>query len=108
MDLFWNLGLAMIGFVVGNLLFSGVLRWGAAVYEISKDASGGKPWRIVLASLPSSGPWFAVVVAFVAYYVHAQPWAVWLGVGGLAGIIVFTALALYWMRKLARAKETHV
>ena len=102
MDVVVNILLGMVGFLIGNLLFSGIGHWVAAVYEIWKDDVEAKPGRIVSVTLLSSGPWFVVVVAFVAYYIHSQPWALWIAIGAVTAIILFTGLGVYFARRSAQ------
>ncbi len=100
MDILVNVGLGMIGFVIGNLLFARVVSWLAAIYETAKDPNEeSRVSRFVSATLLSSGPWFAVAAGIFAYYIRAASWAVWIYVGVITAIVFFCAMTLYLTRK---------
>jgi hypothetical protein len=100
MDIFVNVGLGMVGFLIGNLLFARVVSWLAAIHEITKDPSeSSRAGRFVSVTLLSSGPWFMVAAGVFAYYIRASSWAVWVYVGAITAIVFFCALGLYYARK---------
>jgi hypothetical protein len=100
MDIFLNVGLGMVGFLIGNLLFARVVSWLAAIHEIAKDPNGNsKAGRFASATLLSSGPWFAVAAGIFAYYIRASSWAVWIYLGAITAVAFFSVLGLYFARK---------
>ena len=111
MSIIAEFGLGMVGFLLGQLLFSKVGRWLATIYSISKseDQSNGatKARRIALASALNSGPWFVVAYAVFAYYAHAKVWALPIFVGTIVAIVLFAAFGLHMWRKFKRRKEAN-
>jgi len=110
-SVFANLGIGFLGFIAGQLLFTGVLRWGATIYELAKDptraGSRGKGARIALASLLGSGPWLLVVAFGGAYFVHAEPYATPLFIGAALAIAFLGSITLHfaWKTRAQRAKN---
>jgi hypothetical protein len=103
------LGIGVGGFIVGQLVFVGAMRWFATVYEIAKDptnaGAGGKAGRIAIASVFGSGPWLIAAAAWVAYFVHDEPYALPLFVGELLAFAFFVAITLYFTSKRGQGKN---
>jgi hypothetical protein len=107
MDLLATIGFGMIGFLIGNLLFSKVGMWIATIYEIAKNHSeGSKAARLASAIFLSAGPWFLIATAMFAVYVHSESWAPPIFVGALIAITFFSVFSAYLIRK-ARQKREH-
>jgi hypothetical protein len=102
-------GVGMIGFFLGNLLFSAVGRWIATLYTIAKDrtkaGARSKNWKIASVTLLSSGPWMLVVVPFFAYHVHSKTWAMWLFAGVFTSILFFSVVTIHFARKASRLRR---
>ena len=100
---------AMIGFFLGNLLFTVVLRWLGSVYFIAKDrtraGSRAKGWKVASVTLLGSGPWTVVVVTFFYYHVHSTVWGVWLLTGTLSAIVFFSVFTWIIGRRIARRRR---
>jgi hypothetical protein len=107
MNILVNIGLGAIGFSIGNLLFAKVGRWLMSAHEIITEPQNieapSKAARLASATLLSSGPWFAGVVAVLAYYVHAESWSLPIFVGAVVAIAFFGVLAIYLARKAVRS-----
>ena len=111
MNVIAEFGLGMAGFLLGNLLFSKIMRWLATIYSIAKTTpqseGASKTGRIISASILNSGPWFAVAYAVFAYYVHSKAWAIPIFVGTLLAVAFFTAFGFYMVRKFKRRKQAN-
>jgi hypothetical protein len=98
-----SLGIGLLGFIAGQILFVGVLRWLATVYELVKDptnaGSRGKSGRIALATVFGSGPWLLGVAIGGVYFMHAEPYAIPLFVGATLAIVVFASITLHFASK---------
>jgi hypothetical protein len=105
MTILVNVGLAMIGFLVGNMLFAKVGESIVTIHGIAKDDEGSKAPRIAFAALLSAGPWFLVASGRFAFYVHSKPWAIWIFVGKACAIVFFSAFSLYLARKAAKSEQ---
>jgi hypothetical protein len=106
MDVLTTIGLGMIGFLVGNLLFSKVGMWIATIYAIAKDgAESSKGARLASATFLSAGPWFLVATAMFAVYVHSKSWAPPIFAGAVIAITFFSLFAVYLVRKARRERE---
>jgi xanthine/uracil permease len=106
MDVLATIGLGMIGFLIGNLLFSKVGMWIATIYEITKDGGdGSKGARLAAAIFLGAGPWFLIATAMFAVYVHSESWAPPIFVGTVIAIIFFSLFAVYLARKARRKRE---
>jgi hypothetical protein len=105
MDVITTIFLGIIGFLIGNLLFSKVGMWIATIYEIAKDpGKDSKGARLASATFLSSGPWFLLVTGVFAAFVHSKSWATPILVGGAMAIVFFSIFAVYLARK-ARARR---
>ena len=103
MEVLATLGLGMVGFLIGNLLFSNVGVWIATLYEVAKSPDeGARGVRLASAALLASGPWFLAASAVFAVYVRAEPWAPPLFAGAAGAIVFFGALTWYLARKRKR------
>jgi hypothetical protein len=101
-DLLTNIGLLMVGFLIGNLIVSRVALWVGAVLEILESSSQG--WRMaVAASLFIDGPWMLLVFGVFAYFVRSEPWAPWLIGGAVAALAFFGSFTFIIIRKQRRA-----
>ena len=108
MDVFVNIGLGMVGFLIGNLLFARVVSWLAAIYEVTKDPNEkSRASRFASVTLLSSGPWFVVAAGVFAYYIRASSWAVWIYVGAITAIAFFSSLSLYLTRKASQRRRAN-
>ncbi len=109
MELLLPIGLVMVGFFTGTLVFSRVGQWVATLYELLKDhtevRASSRAGKLVSASLLSSGPWIIIVAVVFAYHVVSKPWAVWLFAGFCGAIVVFCLLSIYLARKAAAARR---
>jgi len=109
MQLLLPIGLVIVGFFAGTLVFSRVGQWVATLYELLKDhtemRASSRVGKLMSASLLSSGPWILIVAAIFAYYVISKPWAVWLFAGFCGAIVVFCLLSIYLARKAAVARR---
>jgi hypothetical protein len=106
MEVLATIGLGMIGFLIGNLLFSNVVAWIGTIYEIAKvPAEGSKGVRLASAAFLTSGPWFLAATAIFAVYVRSESWAPPIFVGAAIAIVFFSAFAWYIARKAARLKR---
>jgi hypothetical protein len=104
MDTAAAIGLGLIGFFVGNLLFSKVIVWAATICEIVKDGSATpKAARLAAATLLGAGPWFLIVATMFAYFVRAEWWATPLFIGAASALVFFSLLTVHFALK-ARAK----
>ena len=108
MDILVNVGLGMVGFLFGNLLFAKVGRWLATIYEIAKDPNeNARVGRFASATLLSSGPWFALAAGIFAYYIRAASWAVWIYIGAVLAIAFFSAIGLHFARKANQRRRAN-
>lgn len=103
-------GFLVAGFFVGNLAFASVARWIYVVWEIwraprAPAEHAGVGWRLVAGTLFSSGPWILIALAFVAYHVHSEAWAIWL-FAGIAGAIACFGLLTVYIRRRVTAPST--
>jgi hypothetical protein len=106
MELLATIGLGMIGFLIGNLLFSRVGVWIGTIYEIAKDQrEGSKGVRLASAIFLSDGPWFLIVTVIFAAYVHSESWATPIFFGAVIAIVFFSLWAAYFLKKVARKRE---
>jgi hypothetical protein len=106
MELLAIIGLGMIGFFVGTLLFARVGRWIATIYEIAKGPEGeAKGIRLATAALLSDGPWLLFATVFSGNYLRTEPWALSI-LGGLAiAIAFFSGYTLFLARKAPRSNR---
>ena len=111
MNVVAEFGLGIVGFFVGNLLFSKVGRWLATIYSIARanpQPDGvSKAGQIASASVLNSGPWFAVAYIVFAYYIRSEAWALPIFVGTMVALVLFAALGLYMVRKFKRRKQAN-
>jgi hypothetical protein len=106
MELLAMIGLGMIGFLLGNLLFSRVGVWIATIYAIAKDQSeGSKSARLASVILLSDGPWFLIATAIFAVYLRSESWATPIFFGAVIAIAVFSLVTAYYWRKAGRRRE---
>jgi MFS family permease len=100
MDLIVTALLGLIGFVIGNFLFSSVGVWIGTIYEIAKDPNKeSKAVRLVSATFLSSGLWFLIVTVALAAFVRSQSWSTPIFIGAVAAIIFFSLFTAYYVRK---------
>jgi hypothetical protein len=105
MDFAAAIGLGLVGFFIGNLLFSKVIIWIATVYEIAKDRSGApKAPRLAAATLLGAGLWFLLVAAMFAFYVRDESWAPPIFIGAGSAIVFFSLFTAHFALK-AKAKR---
>lgn len=100
MEALATLGLGMIGFLIGNLLFSNVGVWIGTIYEVAKAPDeGSKGVKLASAAFLASGPWFLAATALFAIYVRSESWAAPIFVGAMIAIAFFSVLTWYLARK---------
>jgi hypothetical protein len=93
--------LLMLGFFIGNLIFSAIIHWVGLVAEVLKSSAQG--WRMAVAvSLFSSGPWTLLVAVVFAYFVHSEPWAPWLFAGVIVALAFFGSFAIVILKNQKR------
>jgi len=84
-----NIGVLIIGFFIGNLVFSRAVLWIGLVLEILESSPQG--WRMaVAASLFTDGPWILLLFVLFSYFVRSEPWAPWLIGGAVAALAFFS------------------
>ena len=109
MSPFAILGSVIGGYLAGNLLFIAVLRWIATIIEarnqviaIEGRAAPGRVARLAAAqSVFQSAPWLIVALAFFAYHIPSEEWALWFFGGFFVGIAVL-GIAFGHARKVVR------
>jgi uncharacterized BrkB/YihY/UPF0761 family membrane protein len=106
MEVLAIIGLGMIGFLIGNLLFSKLGMWMATIYEIAKDqGEASRGVRLASATFLSAGPWFLIATVIFAVYVRSESWATPIFVGAVIAITFFSLFAVYLTKKAARRRE---
>lgn len=104
MSFFASYAIGFLGFIAGMLLFTGVMRWIATLYEIAKDPSTagkeGKGLRIALATAFGSGPWLLVAAIGGIYFTYTEPYGTALFIGAILAIIFFGGITLYYASKI--------
>ena len=112
MSLLVIFGSVIGGYLAGNLVFVAVLRWIITIVMARNQvvAAEGReaPRRVVMLALSQSlfqsGPWLLVALAFFAYHVYSEPWALWFFGGFFAGIAIL-GIASAHARKVAAEEE---
>jgi hypothetical protein len=100
MEVLATLALGMVGFLVGNLLFSNVAMWTGSMYEVAKAPDeGSKSVKLASAALLASGPWFLAATALFAIYVRSESWAPPIFAGAVIAIVFFSVFTWYLARK---------
>jgi hypothetical protein len=106
MESFVPIGLVVVGFFAGTLIFAKVGRWMVTLYELLKERTemsvSSKAAALVSASLLSSGPWIFILAVIFAYYVFSESWAVWVFVGFCGAIVFFSLLSIFLAHKAKR------
>src|SRR5689334_10594060 len=99
MSVIANLGLGMVGFMIGNLLFLSGARWVLAIAAAKKSADAPRA-AIASATLLHAGPWVIVAVGIFAAYIRSEPWARPIYVGAVTAALFFGVIAIIVQRKL--------
>src|SRR5687767_15076304 len=102
MNIFANIGLGMIGFLIGNLLFARVGRWIHTIYEMVQ--SGGPRAGVIAMLLLHDGPWLLIVASFFAYYISPRAWSTPMYVGAAVAIVFFGAITVVFARTAAKGR----
>jgi uncharacterized membrane protein len=107
MDMMFNIGLGMVGFLLGTFLFSNVGLWIHRLAEFWKegDAVLAMAGRMASVSLLHSGPWFAVILGVFVYYTHEKVWAQPILVGIATSVAVFSVYLIYLSWRGQRAQR---
>lgn len=99
-ELLATIGLGIVGFFLGSLLFARVGRWIANIYEIFKGPSGeAKGVRLGSAAFLSDGPWLLFAAIFAGAHLRTEPWALAIFVGIVVAIAFFSAYTIFLARK---------
>jgi hypothetical protein len=93
MSVFASIGLGLVGFAIGNLLFSRVGRWLYTLFETREKGA-----RVSLLLLHDA-PWLLIASAALAYYGSSQPWALPIYIGAAVAICIFGGLTLFLSKK---------
>jgi hypothetical protein len=104
---FEQIGVGVVGFFIGNLLFARVVTVAAAISSVVKDGSlpeGSKVGQITMMVLFSDGLWISGVAGALAYYLHDAAWFDTVAWGALIAITFYSFIAIwmawqYWHRK---------
>jgi hypothetical protein len=94
------------GLFLGTLAFSRVGHWILGIYTAFKGTAAStksKTASLTIAIVLASGPWVLVALALLAFYIRAQPWAVWSFSGFGLALVYFAALSIHLARKARHA-----
>jgi hypothetical protein len=103
MDTVTDIGLGMVGFIIGSMALSSLAQWLFEIRKTMRDQSATLRGGLAASVLAGGVPWGFAATAISVWFLHSEPWITPIFIGALVGIAFVSLLAVQMTRKARTA-----